>query len=240
MARFSSPSQPAFDTADNPDPAAEAGQRVAAGAQAAQGVLSTWALHTQRQMSYQRAEQAGHRGDQRTGEARRRLEVRDAERTLRSETREASAAAIRPLSMLDAGLDSLGPDSVLTEAQQAQVRRRFEVVRGGDVAERTDQLRAADAADEASESGALLSAVDGTPATVALLGGTNRRAARSARVREALGEVSEVSAVEALERREDPLVEAAAQDDVLGSDPLTSNAWDEPATGRGRGGGRDR
>ena len=74
--------------------------------------------------------------------------------------------------MLDAGLDSLGPDSVLTEAQQAQVRRRFEVVRGRRGRRRADRpaARGADAADEAAESGALLSAVDGTPATVALLG----------------------------------------------------------------------
>lgn len=240
MARFSSPPQPAFDTADNPDPAAEAGQRAAAATQAAQGVLSTWALHAQRDMSYRRAGLASRRTDERTGEDALRGDRRDVRRALRHETREAGANAVRPLSMLDAGLDSLGPGSVLSEAQQAQVRRRFEVVPGGgDLTERTSQLRDADAADEAAESAAVMTAADGTPATIALLGGTNRRAARTARVREAFGDVSEVAAVEALARREDPLT-ASEDDDALGRDPLTANAWDEPLAGHDREGARDR
>ena len=240
MARFSSPPQPAFDTADNPDPAAEAGQRAAAATQAMQGVLTTWALHTQRDMSHLRAGQAGRRTDDRTGEDTLRGDRRDVRRALRQETREAETAAVRPLSVLDAGLDSLGPGSVLSETEQAQVRRRFEVVSGdGDVTERTAQLRGADAADEAAESAALLAQADRTPATLALLGGTNRRAARTARVRDALGDVSEVSAQEALAAREDPLT-ATGDHDALGRDPLTANAWDEPSAANGREGARDR
>lgn len=250
-----------FDSNDNPDPVGDATQRLASALQTAQGAMTTFAIYGQRGDSTGRAgsrgqresEQGGYRdvAGQRDGmrgvgraelaEVLARVDpppIDDAtvHRLLDHDARAEAAqpARVRPLLAADAGLDALGPGSVLTQEQQNQVRRAFHIVPDpDDVAAKVEALRGEDAtraaADEAAEAGAMWATNDDNPATVPSIGGTNPRAARTARVADALGDASEQAGEEALDP-DDPLHPPA---DILPDpdrDPMRINAWETPDT----------
>jgi hypothetical protein len=227
------PAQALIDTNDDPDPASEVGQRMAAATQTAQGVMTTWAIYGQRGDTRDQAQRRGDRVDDRStdlGDEDTRRAVVENRTELAGEVREEVAhepqrATVRLLSVLDAGLDACGDGSVLTEEQRAEVRRSFHVVPNPDeVAEKMAQL----AADEATEAGAMWATHDDDPATVSYIGGTNPRAAGTARVRDAIGDASEQVAEEALDH-DDPLGDEHRLDDgMTDRDPLALNAWEAP------------
>lgn len=226
------PAQALINTDDNPDLAAEFSQRVAAASQTVQGVLSTWALHRQREegraASGHRGGLSGANGDDRRDETDRRQAEASGSATARKSREEIAAdpvvATVRPLIVADAGLDACGADSTLTQTEQARVRRRFTIVPdSGEVASRAEALLASD---EAAQSGVLLAAADDNPASIPLLGGTNPLAARSVRVPEASGVASALVAEEAVDA-EDPLGPVRGLGDgVEGRDPLSVHAWE--------------
>jgi hypothetical protein len=227
------PAQALIDTNDDPDPASEVGQRMAAATQTAQGVMTTWAIYGQRgdtgDQAQRRDGRVDDRGTDRDTEDIRRDRQADERAVYRADrgqvAADAPAARVRPLSMLDAGLDACGDGSVLTEEQQAEVRRRFHVVPNPDeVAEKMAQL----AADEATEAGAMWATNDDDPATVSYIGGTNPRAAGTARVRDAIGDASEQVAEEALDHDDLLGDEHRLDDGMTDRDPLALNAWEAP------------